>query len=42
MDWDSSELVIFDFASGGNELASGRNYLVSDGNELISGEEFSK
>ena len=28
MGWDSSEVVIFDLASGGNELASGRNDLL--------------
>ena len=28
MGWDSSDLVIFDLASGGNELVSGGNDLV--------------
>ena len=29
MGWDSSDVVMFDLASGGNKLASGRNDLVS-------------
>ena len=33
MGWDSSNVVIFDLATGGNELASGRNDLLSDGND---------
>ena len=36
MGWDSSDLVIFDIASGVNELASGGNDLVSGGNDLLS------
>ena len=42
MGWDSSDVVIFDLGSGGNDLLSAGNELVSDGNELISGEQFSK
>ena len=34
MGWDSSDLIIFDLASGGNDLASCENDLVSDGNDL--------
>ena len=30
--WDSSDVVIFDLASGGNKLASGGNDLVSGAN----------
>ena len=33
MGWDSSNVVIFDLATGGNELASGGNDLLSDGND---------
>ena len=36
MGWDSSDLVIFDVASGEVELASGGNDLVSGGNDLLS------
>ena len=36
MGWDSSDVVIFDLASGGNELGSGGNDLVSGGNDLLS------
>ena len=49
MGWDSSDFVIFDLASGVNELVgggynlvSGRNDLLSSGNKLLSGEQFSK
>ena len=42
MGWDFSDLVIFDIASGENELASAGNDLISGRNELISGEQFSK
>ena len=49
MRWDSSDLIIFHVASGGNELAcdgnvlvSASNDLVGGGNEFISGEQFSK
>ena len=41
MGWDSSDVVIFDLASGGNALASSGNDLVRGGNELIS-EQFRK
>ena len=37
MGWDSSDVVIFDLGSGGNELASGGNDLVSGGYNLVSG-----
>ena len=36
MGWDSSGFVIFDVASGENELASGGNDLVSGRNDLLS------
>ena len=49
MGWDSSDLIIFDLTSGGNDLGScendlvsGGNDLVSGGSELVSGEQFSK
>ena len=49
MGWDSSDVVIFDVASGENELARDRNDIVSAGNDLVSGgdelissEQFSK
>ena len=42
MGLDSSDVVIFDLASGGIDLVSGGNDIVSGGNKLISGEQFSK
>ena len=37
MCWGSSDVVIFDIASGDNELASDVNDLVSAGSDLVSG-----
>ena len=42
MGWDSSDVVIFDLANGGNELTRGGNDLVNSGNKLPSGKQFSK
>ena len=40
MGWDSSDVVIFDLANGGNELTRGGNDLVNSGNKLPSFKQF--